>query len=145
MNFCEPLKKIKLVESGEKLIKVQTLTDGNSEQSPRKSIRTRRVKSAFVSETFCADTLPKRYHKDVITAVCEVLLDRNVSKSEFCRSIFLDSLLAFLSNFSQRQIAQLLGVAVSLVNRCKAQAEEARTAEARRETGRPAFLNAENK
>jgi hypothetical protein len=107
-------------------------------------MRTRRARSAFVRETFCLDAIPKHYYEDGITAVCEVLLDRNVSKSEFCRSIFLDSRLAFLSNFAQRQIAQLLGVAVSLVGHCKAQAEEARTAEVKRETGHPVFLNAEN-
>jgi hypothetical protein len=80
----------------------------------------------------------------VIRAVREVLLDQNVSTSEFCRSIFLDSRLAFSSDFSQKQSAQFLGIVASLVNRWKAQAEEAGIEEARRETGRPAFLNAES-
>jgi hypothetical protein len=93
----------------------------------------------FIRKTFHLNTLPKHYPEDVIKAVCEVFLDRNVSKSEFCRSIFLDSRLAFFSDFSQRQITQFMGVAVSRVNRCKAQAEEAR-----RETGSPAFLVSES-
>jgi hypothetical protein len=47
-------------------------------------------------------------------------------------------------DFSQRQIAEFLAVSVSLVNRCEAQTEEAKIAEARREVGRPAFLNVES-
>jgi transposase len=58
--------------------------------------------------------------------------------------IFLDPRLAFFTEFSQTQIAEFLDVAQSLVSRCKAQAEENRTTEARRQVGRLSFLQPEN-
>jgi transposase len=53
--------------------------------------------------------------------------------------------LRFLQNSHRGKIAAFLGVAPSLVNSCKAQAGEDKTAEARREMGRPAFLRTESK
>jgi transposase len=65
-------------------------------------------------------------------------------KSEFCRLIFLDPRLTFFIEFSQTQIAEFLYVARSLVSRCKTQPEEDRTTEARRQAGRPSFLQPAN-
>jgi hypothetical protein len=67
-------------------------------------MRTRQAKHALVSEHFHLEELPKFYHEDVITAVCDVLLESNMSKSEFYRLIFLDPRLAFFTEFSQTQI-----------------------------------------
>jgi hypothetical protein len=107
-------------------------------------MRTRQAKHAFVCEHFHLEAFPRLYHEDVITAVCDALLESNMPKSEFCRLIFLDPRLAFFTEFSQTQIAEFLDVARSLVSRCKAQAEEDRTTEARRQVGSPSFLQPEN-
>jgi hypothetical protein len=112
--------------------------------SQSKSMRTRQAKYAFVCEHFHLEALPILYHKDVIAAVCEVLFENNVSKSEFCRLIFLDPRLASFTEFSQTQIAEFLDIARSLFSRCKAQAEEDRTTKARRQVGRPSFLQPAN-
>jgi hypothetical protein len=93
---------------------------------------------------FHLEALPRLYHEDVITAVCDVLLESNMPKSKFCRLIFLDLRFVFFAEFSQTQIAEFLEVARSLVSRCKAQAEKDRTIEARRQGGRPSFLQPEN-
>jgi hypothetical protein len=66
-------------------------------------------------------------------------------KSEFCRLIFFDQRLAFFTEFSQTQIAEFLDVARSLVNQCKAEAEEDRTTEVRRHVWGFSFLMPENK
>jgi transposase len=65
-------------------------------------------------------------------------------KSEFCRLIFLDPRVAFFTEFSPTQIAEFLEIAQFFVSRCKTQAEEDRTTEARRQVGRPSFLQPEN-
>jgi hypothetical protein len=71
-------------------------------------MRTRQAKHAFFCEHFHLKALPRLYHEDVITAVCDVLLESNMPKSEFCRLIFLDPRLAFFTEFSQTQIAEFL-------------------------------------
>jgi hypothetical protein len=77
------------------------------------------------------DTRPILYHVDLIIEIYDVLIDRNMPKSEFCRSLFLDSRFAFFAEFSQTQIAELLGIVPLLGSRCKSQAEEDKTAKAR--------------
>jgi hypothetical protein len=95
-------------------------------------MRTRQAKHAFVCEHFHLEALPRLGHEDVITAICDVLLKGNLPKSELCRWIFLDPRLAFFTEFSETHIAEFMNVARSLVSRCKAQADEDRTTEARR-------------
>jgi hypothetical protein len=102
------------------------------------------AKHAFVCEHFHLEALPRLYHEDIITAVCEVLLESNMPKSEFCRLIFLDPRLASFTEFSQTQIGEFLDIARSLFSRCKAQAEEDRTTKVRRQVGRPSFRQPEN-
>jgi hypothetical protein len=86
----------------------------------------------LICQHFHLEVLPGLCHEDVITEVCDLLLERNMPKSEFCRLVFLDPRLTFFTEFSQTQIAEFLDVAWPLVSRCKAQAEEDRTTEARR-------------
>jgi hypothetical protein len=92
-------------------------------------MRSRQAKHAFVCEHFHLEAL--LYHENIITAVCDVLLESNMPKSEFCILVFLDPRLAFFTEFSQTQIAEFLDVDRSLVSRRKAQAKEERTTEAR--------------
>jgi hypothetical protein len=73
-------------------------------QTPRKSTQTRQAKHAFVCEHFYLEVLPRLYHEDVITAVCDVLLESNMPKSEFCKLIFLDPRLAFSQNSHRYQL-----------------------------------------
>jgi transposase len=107
-------------------------------------MRTHQAQHAFVCEHFYLEALPRPYHEEGIPAVCDVLLETDMPKSEFCRLIFLDASLAFFTEFSQTQIAEFLDLARSLVSQCKAQSEEDRTTEARRQVGRPSFLQPEN-
>jgi hypothetical protein len=65
-----------------------------------------------------------------------------MSRNEFRRWIFLDSRRTFSPEFSQIQIAKFLSIARLFINHCKAQAEENKTAEAKREAGDTAFLRA---
>jgi hypothetical protein len=90
------------------------------------------------------EALPRLYHEDIIITICDVFLESNMPKSEFCIFIFLDPRLAFFREFSQTQIAEFLDVACSLVSRCTAQAEEGRITEGRRQVGRPSFLQPKN-
>jgi hypothetical protein len=122
-------------KSGKKLVNLWTLTDKTNRQSARKWMQTRQAKHAFVCEHFHLKALPWLYHENVITAVCEVLLESNMTKSEFCRLIFSTQGSRFSQNSHRHRLQKFLDVARSRVSRCKAQAEKDRTTEARRQVG----------
>jgi transposase len=75
-----------------------------------------------------------------MTAIKEVLSERDASKSELCRLIFLDARLKLLTNLPQHDLAAFLKVSEGLVSRCRRQAQEEGEAGIDRTNGRPAFL-----
>jgi hypothetical protein len=87
-------------------------------------MRSRQEFRAFIQKHFHLDAIPALYQTSVMTAVAEVLEKQQVSKSDFCRLIFLDERLRLMAEFPQQIIAAFLGISEALVSRCRSQAHE---------------------
>jgi hypothetical protein len=79
---------------------------------------------AFIHQHFQPDAIPALYHTRVVTAVVEVLDEQEISKSDFCRLIFLDKRLRLMAELPQQIIAAFLAISEALVSRCRIQAHE---------------------
>jgi hypothetical protein len=73
---------------------------------------------------FHPNTIPDFHQTSVMTAVAEVLDEQQVSKSDFCRLIFLNERLSLMAELPQQIIAAFLGISEALVSRFRSQVHE---------------------